>query len=100
VSDNKLTPAEAADLNRLLWFAGLVRDMRRLQRDYFRSRRGQDLRDCKELERIVDESITLFLDPRQAVLPLSGPEIVPVPRPGAYSDAATTNHQIEIEDQS
>ena len=94
--DPVLTTAEANDLNRLLWFAGLVRDMRRRQRDYFRSRRAADLRDCKELERIVDESITLFLDPRQAILPLGGPETIAVPRPGAYPVSPAP----QIEDQT
>lgn len=69
----ELTPPERADLERLLWLARMVRDMRRHQRDYFKFKQPADLRASKDLERRVDEAVTLFLDPRQAVLPLGGP---------------------------
>jgi hypothetical protein len=76
-TDRRLNAAETADLERLLWFARTVREMRRCQRDYFTARKAgltgvPELQRSRDLERRVDEAVVLLLDPRQAVLPLGG----------------------------
>lgn len=38
-------------------FRDLVRRMRAKQKDYFRSRSPETLRECKDLERRVDEAL-------------------------------------------
>ena len=38
-------------------FMTLVKEMRRLQKQYFRTRRSETLRECKEVERAVDDAI-------------------------------------------
>lgn len=85
--DRELSEPERADLARLVWLSRLVRDMRRHQLAYFKYKQASDLRASKDLERRVDEAVTLILDPRQAMLPMGDPlpslprNPVPVPFP-------------------
>jgi len=48
-------------------FARLVRLMRHEQKEYFRTRRGDRLEECKRLEREVDEALRDMADKQRAL---------------------------------
>lgn len=44
--------------------ARMVRSLRTAQKDYFKSRLGSALEDCKRREKEVDEAVRAILDPQ------------------------------------
>ena len=56
-------------MNSLEELARFVEAMRRLQSEYFRTRSNNVLRDCRDMERRVDQRIKEILHPAAPALP-------------------------------